>query len=108
MKGKTRMSTSQKPARPVSAPDGVSRGATAQSGSISMCPVGFFPGLGSRAAYRQLERNLFDSDVRDVRQVFSEGAEALGSDPERLVLQEANIPDDRIERQAFLGAALLV
>ncbi|NVN13915.1 hypothetical protein, partial [Nguyenibacter vanlangensis] len=26
----------------------------------------------------------------------------------RLVLQEANIPDDRIERQAFLGAALLV
>lgn len=108
MKGKTRMSTSQKPARPVSAPDGVSRGATAQSGSISMCPVGFFPGLGSRAAYRQLERNLFDSDVRDVRQVFSEGAEALGFDPERLVLQEANIPDDRIERQAFLGAALLV
>jgi len=72
-----------------------------------MRPVGFFPGLGSRAAYRQLERDLFESDVPDVRQVFPEAAEALGYDPQRLVLRDSNIPVDRIERQAFLGAALL-
>jgi len=77
-------------------------------GIIAMRPVGFFPGLGSRAAYRELERDLLECDIPDVRQVFSEAGTALGYAPGRLVLRDINIPTDRIERQGFLGAALLV
>lgn len=80
---------------------------TPAPGLNAMRPVGFFPGLGSRAAYRELERDLFECGVPVVRQVFSEAGAALGCDPECLVLRDSNIPDDRIERQAFLGAALL-
>ncbi|WP_438382362.1 hypothetical protein ABHV46_01170 [Asaia sp. BMEF1] len=80
---------------------------TPAPGIITMRPVGFFPGLGSRSAYRELERDLFACGLPVVRQVFSEAGAALGYDPERLVLRDSNIPGERIERQAFLGAALL-
>ncbi|KAL7940032.1 hypothetical protein V8C42DRAFT_42164 [Trichoderma barbatum] len=71
-------------------------------------PVGFFPGLGSRSAYRTLECDLSLSDVPDIRDAYTQGAAALGLEAKQMVLTPANLPEDRIERQAFLGAALLV
>ncbi|KAI1317571.1 hypothetical protein F5Y16DRAFT_392631 [Xylariaceae sp. FL0255] len=71
-------------------------------------PVGFFPGLGSRSAFRTLECDLSLSDAPDIRDAYTQGAAALGLEAKQIVLTPANLPEDRIERQAFLGAALLV
>jgi malonyl CoA-acyl carrier protein transacylase len=78
------------------------------SQAFTLRPVGFFPGLGSRSAYRTLECDLSLSDVPDICDAYTQGAAALGLEAKQMVLTPANLPEDRIERQAFLGAALLV
>ena len=78
------------------------------SQAFTLKPVGFFPGLGSRSAYHTLECDLSLSDAPDIRDAYTQGAAALGLEAKQIVLTPANLPEDRIERQAFLSAALLV
>jgi len=72
--------------------------------------AGFFPGLGSRAFYRDLGRLLLDSGVPEVTHIYREAARALGfpARPDLLLLDPDNLPEGRMERQGFIGAALLV
>lgn len=72
--------------------------------------AGVFPGLGSRAAYRNLGRHLLDSGSPAVREVYEQAAQAFGvpGRPEKLLLVPANLPVERLAQQAFLGAAILV
>ncbi|MEU2423121.1 ACP S-malonyltransferase [Streptomyces sp. NPDC007851] len=72
--------------------------------------AGFFPGLGSRAFYRDLGRLLIDSGVPEITGIYREAARALGipARPDLLLLDPESLPDGRLERQGFIGAALLV
>lgn len=71
--------------------------------------IGFFPGLGSRGWYRGLGSSLFESGMPAVVGVYQEAAAALGLDrAEALLFDDGNLPEGRLARQGFLGAALLV
>lgn len=71
--------------------------------------AGFFPGLGSRAFYRDLGRQLLDSGVPEVTNIYREAARALGlSARPDLLLDPENLPQGKMERQGFIGASLLV
>jgi malonyl CoA-acyl carrier protein transacylase len=72
--------------------------------------AGFFPGLGSRVFYQNRGRDLLDSGVPEVAQIYQEAARALGfpDQPERLLLIPENMPTGRLAAQGFIGAALLV
>lgn len=72
--------------------------------------VGFFPGLGSRDAYRDVGSHLLDSGSPEVLEVYRQAARALGCPgrPEKLLLGPENLPEGKLTRQAFLGAAFLV
>ncbi|MEU5259618.1 ACP S-malonyltransferase [Amycolatopsis sp. NPDC021455] len=69
--------------------------------------VGFFPGLGSRDAYRDLGSDLPDSGDPEVLEVYRQAARALGCRPEDLLLVPENLPAGKLAQQAFLGAAFL-
>jgi hypothetical protein len=72
--------------------------------------VGFFPGLGSRIAYQDVGWDLIADGGPEVAAVYDEAARTLGlpGRPDRLVLTPENLPDTRIARQGFIGAAILV
>ena len=72
--------------------------------------AGFFPGLGSRAFYRNLGRLLIDSGVPEVTRVYRDAARALGipGRPDLLLMDAETLPAGIMERQGFIGAALLV
>lgn len=69
--------------------------------------TGFFPGLGSRNAYRNLGRGLLDAGGADI---YREAATALaGLDrPEELLLVPENRPRGAMAHLGFIGAAFLV
>jgi hypothetical protein len=72
--------------------------------------VGFFPGLGSRAAYRDLGRSLLDCGIPEVQRIYHDAARVLGC-PGRLdqvLLVPENLPRGRIAQQGFVGAGFLV
>jgi len=103
LKGKTHMSTglmttTASPARPPSRDD---RSSTA---------VGMFPGLGSRAAYRNLDRSLLDSGIPAVTEVYRAGAQAMGFGDrhDRLIMVPKNLPQGRLAQQGFIGGAFVV
>ena len=72
--------------------------------------VGFFSGLGSRSAYREVGQTSIGSTSDRVAELYRQSAEALqlpnGADG--LTLTDTNLPDDPVERQGFIGAAFLV
>lgn len=72
--------------------------------------VAFFPGLGSRDAYREVGAGTIGSDLPVVREVYQEAADALqvAGGPDGLALTRANLPEDRVERQGFIATAFLV
>ncbi|MET9799702.1 ACP S-malonyltransferase [Streptomyces sp. NPDC006368] len=72
--------------------------------------AGFFPGLGSRAFYQGLGRSLLDSGVPEITRVYRDAARALGfpTRPDLLLMASENLPPGKLERQGFIGAALLV
>ncbi|MFI7600012.1 hypothetical protein [Actinoplanes sp. NPDC049681] len=78
----------------------------AGSGQIA----GFFPGLGSRAAYQNLGRALLESGDATVAAIYDEAATALGfpGQPHRLLPEPGTYPAGRMARQGFIGVALLV
>ncbi|MGH4033407.1 ACP S-malonyltransferase [Actinomycetota bacterium Odt1-20B] len=71
--------------------------------------AGFFPGLGSRSAYQNLGSELLDSGIPEIGRIYRQAAAALGfpGRPGRLLLTPENLPADRLERQGFIGAALV-
>jgi hypothetical protein len=71
--------------------------------------AGVFPRRGSRAAYRNLGRSLWDAGIPEVSAIYEEAARGLCLDrPEQLLPEPANIPRGRLARQGFIGAAMLV
>jgi malonyl CoA-acyl carrier protein transacylase len=72
--------------------------------------LGFFPGLGSRAFYQNLDRGLLDSGLPEVVEIYQESARALGlpGQPERLLMIPENMPTGKLAAQGFVGAAFLV
>lgn len=76
----------------------------------SCTAVVFFPGLGSRSAYRDAGMDSIGSDFGIVADVYEEAAAALGISrgPAGLALTSSNLPEDPVERQGFIGAAFLV
>lgn len=71
--------------------------------------AGFFPGLGSRAAYREVGWTSIGSASESVVELYQEAADALQivNGPEGLSLTAANLPEDPVERQGFIGAGFL-
>lgn len=90
-------------------PHALSRGraTTAEDG---LATVAIFPGLGSRSAYRDVGAWSIGSDLAVVDDLYQEAADALGipTGPAGLALTAQNLPADPVERQGFIGAALLV
>jgi len=72
--------------------------------------AGVFPGLGSRAAYRDLGRHLLDSGSPEVLEIYRQAARALGfpGRPEKLLPVPENLPAGKLAQQAFIGSAILV
>lgn len=72
--------------------------------------VGFFPGLGSRSAYRNLGTDLWECEFASVKAVYQEAAQALELErqPEKILLLPENMPVGKLERHGFIGAAFLV
>lgn len=72
--------------------------------------VGFFPGLGSRSHYQNLGRALLDCGIAEVAGIYADAARALGhaGRPEKLLLDQENLPAGRMAAQGFIGAAFLV
>jgi malonyl CoA-acyl carrier protein transacylase len=68
--------------------------------------VGFFPGLGSRAAYKDADRGLLKSAFPTVRKIYVDAAESLRCDPQDFFA----IPDNltALERHGLIGATVLV
>lgn len=70
--------------------------------------AGFFPGLGSRAAYQSLDPSLLESNIPEIAGIYREAARALGCRPERLLAAPDDLPRDGLERQGHIGAVVLV
>ncbi|WP_039913152.1 ACP S-malonyltransferase [Amycolatopsis vancoresmycina] len=72
--------------------------------------AGVFPGLGSRAAYRDLGRHLLDSGSPEVLGIYRQAARALGfpDRPDKLLPIPENLPAGKLAQQAFIGSAILV
>jgi len=68
--------------------------------------VGFFPGLGSRSHFRDLDPGLL---LTDEESVYRTSAEVLGIEdaPDRLLLRAGDLPPGRLTQQGFIGAAVL-
>lgn len=69
--------------------------------------VGVFPGLGSRAAYRDVGRFLLDTGIDEVTAVYREAAHALGHGGSPESILEIRAGAGRLERQARIGAQVL-
>lgn len=69
--------------------------------------VGVFPGLGSRAAYRNLGSFLLDSGIDEVTSIYHEAADTLGIAPERLLGAPGDLPAGRLERLGHIGALVV-
>jgi malonyl CoA-acyl carrier protein transacylase len=68
--------------------------------------VGFFPGLGSRAAYTDADRSLLKCAFPAVRRIYIDAAESLGCNPlDFFSLPKSLTP---LERLGLIGAAVLV
>ena len=73
------------------------------------CPglrcVGFFPGLGSRAAYRSADRALLDSDLPAVREIYKIAAGAIGRDAADLFTVPERVSP--LDRMSLTGVSVL-
>ena len=71
--------------------------------------VAFFPGLGSRSAYRDIGQNTIGGISPAVAEVYAEAAQALGQvpTPRSLATDAKSLPEDPVERQGYIGAAVL-
>jgi malonyl CoA-acyl carrier protein transacylase len=82
----------------------------APSPEDSFAAVAFFPGLGSRGAYRDVGVWSIGSELSVVEDLYREAADALeiATGPAGLALTADNLPSDPVERQGFIAAAFLV
>jgi len=77
--------------------------------------VGFFPGMGSIGAYKNLGSTLYDTGVPAVRRVYEEAAQALGMvdaggrpDLTQLFLTDANLATKGADKFSYLTVSLVV
>ena len=70
--------------------------------------VAFFPGLGSRSAYRDIDQKTIEGMSPAAAEVYAEAAQALGQvpTPRSLATDAKSLPEDPVERQGYVGAAL--
>ncbi|ECS8719542.1 hypothetical protein DIJ97_19880 [Salmonella enterica] len=71
--------------------------------------IGFFPGLGSRAAYQNISDNLLFPECKEVERIYREAAIAMGygDRPKKMLINSTNLPSDKMEQQGFIGACFL-
>lgn len=71
--------------------------------------VAFFPGLGSRSAYRDIDQKTIEGMSPAAAEVYAEAAQALGQvpTPRSLATDAKSLPEDPVERQGYVGAAVL-
>lgn len=71
--------------------------------------VAFFPGLGSRSAYRDIDQNTIGGTSPAVAEIYAEAARALGQvpTPHSLATGAESLPEDPVERQGYISAAVL-
>lgn len=77
--------------------------------------VGFFPGLGSRNAYRNLGTALWDTGIKEIQDIYIKAAEVLGLkdasgavSAEKIMFIDHNMPEDPIEKTGYIGVAFVV
>lgn len=75
----------------------------------SLSLVAFFPGLGSRSAYQNIDQKTVKGFSSAANKVYIEAAQALGQvpTPRSLATDADSLPDDPVERQGYIGAAVL-
>ncbi|MBO0609094.1 ACP S-malonyltransferase [Myceligenerans salitolerans] len=69
--------------------------------------VGVFPGLGSRAAYRDLGSFLLDAGIDEIAGIYDEAAHTLGVAPARLLGSPDDLPTGRLARQGHIGTLVV-
>lgn len=71
--------------------------------------VAFFPGLGSRSAYRDVDLEMVAASSSAAVEVYREAAQALGQVPtmSSLATDSRSLPEDPVERQGYIGAAFI-
>lgn len=71
--------------------------------------VAFFPGLGSRSAYRDVSLETVTAFSSAAVEVYREAAQALGQvpTPSSLATYSRSLPEDPVERQGYIGAAFI-
>lgn len=71
--------------------------------------VAFFPGLGSRSAYRDVNLKSVEAISSAGKYVYKEASRALGQvpTPQSLALDYGSLPEDSIGKQAYISAAFL-
>lgn len=69
--------------------------------------VVFFPGLGSRSAYRDIDQRTVGAGSTAALEVYEAAAHALGQvhTPLSLATDATSLPEDPVERQGYVGAA---
>lgn len=85
------------------------RGRTSSIEADGLSAVAFFPGLGSRSAYRDIDQNTVEAISSAATEVYEEAAQALGQVPtaRSLATDVKSLPEDPVERQGYIGAAFL-
>lgn len=71
--------------------------------------VAFFPGLGSRSAYHDVDLEIVAASSSAAVEVYREAAQALGQVPtmSSLATDSRSLPEDPVERQGYIGAAFI-
>ncbi|MBF0522588.1 MAG: ACP S-malonyltransferase, partial [Candidatus Omnitrophica bacterium] len=88
------------------------KAALPSSGTQSL--IGFFPGIGSGSAYRNLGSALYDTGIPEVQNIYREAAQVLGymkdgkPDPTKLFFADENLPADPEKKLGFISIAFLV
>lgn len=85
------------------------RGRTRSVEAEGLSAVAFFPGLGSRSAYRDIDQDTVEGITPAATEVYEEAAQALGQvpTPRSLATDAKSLPEDPVERQGYIGAAFL-
>lgn len=74
-----------------------------------LAAIAFFPGLGSRSAYRDVGLQTVAATSSAAVEVYREAAQALGQVPtlSSLATDPRSLPEDLVERQGYVGAAFV-
>ena len=87
----------------------IARGTVPSVEPDGLTAIAFFPGLGSRSAYRDVSLETVAAFSSAAVEVYREAAQALGQvpTPSSLAIDSRSLPEDPVERQGYIGAAFI-